>query len=123
MTDDRLSELAHRNLLGVFGERDPQARARAIAETYTEDVTFADPEEVVTGRDAIGRKAQGLLDGAPGFVFRPAGPVRVVQDLVTLAWHFGPEGQPPVATGVDISLVVDGRIARLWTLLDAPAGE
>ncbi|MCY1138248.1 nuclear transport factor 2 family protein [Actinoplanes sp. Pm04-4] len=116
-----LTELAHRNLLGVFGERDPQKRAAVIAEIYAEQVTFSDPDEVVVGRDALGEKAQRLLDQAPGFAFSPAGPVRTSGNLTMLAWHLGPEGQPPVASGLDVSIVEDGRIAHLYTLLDPPA--
>jgi len=121
MDQERMSELAHRNLLGVFGERDPQARAAAIDEIYAEQVTFADPEEVVAGREALNRKAQRLLDEAPGFGFTPAGPVRVANNLAMLAWQFGPEGAPPVVSGVDVSIIEDGRIVALYTLLDPPA--
>jgi ABC-type hemin transport system substrate-binding protein len=115
--------LAHRNLLEVFGERDAGTRAKVIREIYAEDVEFADPDGVVVGWDSLDRKAQGLLDEAPGFVFTPAGAVRVVQDLTLLAWHFGPEGAPPVASGTDISIVENGRIRRLYTMLDTPAPE
>ncbi|MEU8821639.1 nuclear transport factor 2 family protein [Actinoplanes sp. NPDC048796] len=118
MADQRI-ELAFRNLLEVFGERDPEKRATAIREIYAEDVTFADPDEVVVGWDALDRKAQGLLDKAPGFVFAAVGEVRVVQDLTMLAWQFGPEGAAPAVSGVDICLVADGRITSLYTMLDA----
>ncbi|XVV15476.1 nuclear transport factor 2 family protein [Actinoplanes sp. CA-131856] len=111
-------ELAYRNLLEVFGQRDPEKRAKAIRETYAEDVTFADPDGVVTGWDNLDRKAQDLLDKAPGFVFAPVGEVRVVQDLTMLAWQFGPEGAAPVVSGVDICIVADGRIRKLYTSLD-----
>ena len=118
---ERLSELAHRNLLGVFAERDPQKRAAVIAEIYAEHVTFSDPDEVVVGRDALGAKAQRLLDQAPDFVFSAAGPVRTSGNLAMLAWHLGPEGQPPVAAGLDISIVENDRITHLYTMLDPPA--
>ena len=121
MEENRMIDIAHRNLLGVFGERDPQVRATVIEEIYTEGVRFADPDGVVTGREALGKKAQHLLDEAAGFVFTTAGPARVTQNLVLLPWHFGPAGQPPVASGVDVSIVEDGRIAQLYTLLDPPA--
>lgn len=121
MTDHHI-ELAHRNLLGVFAERDPEKRLKTIQETYAEDVTFADPDEVVVGWDNLNRKAQGLLDGAPGFVFTPVGEVQVVQNLTMLSWRFGPEGAPPVVGGTDISIVEDGRIKHLYTAINpAPA--
>jgi hypothetical protein len=37
-------ELLHSNLHEVFSERDPERRRAAIERTYTEDVTFIDPE-------------------------------------------------------------------------------
>jgi hypothetical protein len=112
-----IAELMRVNLLEVFNERDAGRRRAAIARTYAPDVTFSDPVETVTGHAAIDAKAQGLLDGAPGFVFTPAGSVQVSRDLGYLAWNFGPEGLPPAVRGVDIALVEDGRIARLYTLL------
>jgi len=114
-----IAELMRTNLLEVFGERDPARRKAAIARTYRPDVRFTDPEETVTGHDAIDAKAQGLLDGAPGFAFTPDGEVRVVGDLGYQAWAFGPAGGPPVARGVDIALVEHGVIAKLYTVLMA----
>lgn len=112
-----LETLMNSNLLEVFGERDEKRRAEAIARTYAPDVVFSDPEETVVGRDAVNAKAQKLLDGAPGFVFTASGPVRRAQDLGYLEWSFGPEGQPPVVRGIDIGLVENGVLAKLYTLL------
>lgn len=116
---DRLEDLMTANLLRVFNERDGDLRRAAIAATYAEDVVFADPEGAVRGHAALDAKAQALLDGAPGLVFSADGPVRQAQDLGHLAWHFGPVGGAPVASGIDVALVRDGRIVRLWTLLTA----
>lgn len=115
------AELARLNLLGVFGERDPEARAAVARRIYTDDVAFADPDGVVVGVPALTAKAGDLLAGAPGFVFAPVGEVRVVQDVTVLPWTFGPPGAAPVVQGMDICVVEDGRIARMYTLVDAPA--
>jgi hypothetical protein len=112
-----IEDLMKANLLEVFGERDGDRRREAIARTYSPEVTFSDPEEVVVGHDALDAKAQKILDGAPGFVFSPGGPIYVNQDLGYLTWNFGPEGADPVVRGVDIALVRDGLIASVYTLL------
>jgi hypothetical protein len=112
-----LADLMRTNLLEVFNERDGDRRRAAIARTYSPDVRFADPEETVTGHDALDAKAQRLLDEAPGFVFSPAGPLLTNHDLGHLAWAFGPEGGPPVVRGIDVALVEDGLIARVYTML------
>lgn len=114
---DRLETLMRANLLDVFGERDPERRREAIARTYTDDVEFLDPDEVVTGTDPLHEKAGRLLDGAPGFVFAPAGPVYENHGMGFLAWHFGPPGQPPVVSGFDVCFIRDDRIAKVYTVL------
>jgi hypothetical protein len=112
-----IADLMNTNLLKVFGERDPDKRRAAIERTYTEAVVFSDPDEVVTGREALDTKAQKILDDAPGFVFSPGGKIYVNHDLGYLAWNFGPEGAAPVVRGVDVALVRDGLIASMYTLL------
>ena len=114
---ETICDLMQANLFDVFNERDPERRIAAIARTYTGDVVFSDPDEIVTGREALNNKAQKRLDKAPGFVFTAAGPIYENHDLGYLAWHFGPQGQPPVVSGMDIALVKEGRIATLYTLL------
>jgi hypothetical protein len=110
-------ELMRANLLEVFNERDDERRAAAIARTYAPGVVFSDPDQTVTGHDELNAKARQILAAAPGFVFSPAGPVQVNHDLGYLPWSLGPEGEPPVVRGVDIALVADGLIARVYTLL------
>ncbi|HEY2225855.1 nuclear transport factor 2 family protein [Actinomycetospora sp.] len=114
---ETIPDLMHANLIEVFGERDRDRRRAAIARTYSEEVVMHDPEGVVTGHTALDVKVQTLLDGAPGFVFRAVAPLRECDDLGMLAWEFGPEGEPPVVTGIDIALVSGGRITSLHTIL------
>ena len=119
-TDDaRIRELMLMNLFAVFNERDPERRLNAIAANYTEDVIWTDPERTVFGREALNERAQELLHNLPDFVFRAAGPVHVLRDLGHLAFIHGPLEQPPAITGYDVALIRDGRIAVLYTLVNA----
>ena len=118
-TTETIRDLMHANLFDVFNERDPERRIAAIARTYTDDIVFSDPDGTATGHEALNNKAQKLLDKSPGFVFTAGGPVYENRDLGYLAWHFGPTGQPPVVSGMDIAIVREGRIATLYTLLTA----
>ena|SRR5215472_4081849 len=109
-------ELLHSNLHKVFSERDPERRRAAIERTYTEDVTFIDPEGEFVGRQALSDQAQKLLDGMPaGFVFEEDGPRYVGTDTAALAWRLGPPGNL-VARGIDILTIRDGRVSVLRTL-------
>ena len=92
-------ELLQSNLYEVFSGRDPQRRWTAIARTYTEDVTFTDPEAAFVGRQALNDQAQKLLDGVTAdFVFEEDWPRYVGTDIAVLAWRFGPPGHRSGAT-------------------------
>ena len=115
------TELLHSNLHEVFSERNPERRWAAIGRTYTEDVTFTDPDGDFVGWQALSDRAQELLDGAsPGDVFEEDGPAYVGTDATALAWRFGPPGKP-VARGVDILTIRDGRVTAVRTLTAPPA--
>ena len=113
------NELLHSNLHEVFAERDPGRRWAAIERTYTEDVRFIDPEGELEGWHALSDRTQKLLDGFPAdFVLEEDGPKYVGTDTAALAWRHGPSGHP-VARGIDILTIRDGRVSVLRTLLAA----
>jgi SnoaL-like domain len=115
----RIRELMLDNLFAVFNVRDPKRRSEAIARNYTEDVTWTDPDGTTQGHQAMNEQAQKLLDRMPDLVFSAAGAVHVSGDLGLLAFNLGVPEQPPAVSGIDVALVRDGRIARLYTLLTA----
>src|SRR2546426_9569904 len=116
-----LRSLMDKNLLEVFGQRVFFFNDTATTEIYTADCTFCEAEERIVGRDALNAKIERLLQEAPGFVFRATGPAQVNHDLGRLQWHFGPTGDPPVVTGMDVAVFEHGRIRALYTFLDKPA--
>jgi hypothetical protein len=116
------TELLQSNLHEVFSERDPARRWAAIGRTYTEDVTFTDPDGDFVGWQALSDQAQKLLDGLlAGYVFEEDSPAYVGTDAAALAWRFGPPGNP-VARGVDFLTIHDGRVSAVRTLI-APQSD
>jgi ketosteroid isomerase-like protein len=106
-------------IIDVFNERDSAKRAAGIAELFTEDVVFADPEGEVRGREALAAKVSALLDAQPPtFVFGEVHAPQTAGDLGIHRWNLGPAGGDPVASGVDIIMADGDRISRLWTVLD-----
>jgi SnoaL-like domain len=115
----RIRELMLANLFAVFNVRDPERRLQVIARNYTEEVIWTDPDGTTQGHEEMNEQAQKLLHRMPDFVFSAAGPVHVSRDLGLLAFNLGVPEQPSAVTGIDVTLVRDGRIARLYTLLTA----
>jgi hypothetical protein len=112
------AELLERMLQDVFNEPDAERRSAVIVELFTEDIVFTDPEMTVSGRTELAAAITGLLAQGPGFVFSPAGDFRGVGDLGIRPWRLGPPGADAVLGGTDVVEVVDGRISKLWTMLD-----
>jgi len=115
--------LLRANLERVFNERDGDARAAALAELFVDEPVMYEPDAIVEGRAAISAIAGALLDRfGPDFVFTPDGHAVGHHGLGTLHWHAGPKDGPVAVTGADVAQITDGRIARLWVLLNPPAG-
>lgn len=113
-----INELLNR-IIDVFNERDAAKRSAGIAELFTEDVIFADPEGEVRGRAALEAKVDALLENQPeNFVFGEIHAPQTAGDLGIHHWNLGPAGGDPVASGVDIIMAEGNRVSRLWTVLD-----
>lgn len=119
---DLIADLLIRNLLGVFGEPDPVRRRAAIAAVFHEDAIFVDHHGTATGHAALDRRVAELHERMPGWAFQPASAPQTLEGAGRLAWRFGPRGEAPRVTGLDVIQVRDGRIAALYAFLDAPAG-
>lgn len=114
--------LLRANLERVFNERDPQRRERAVEEIFVSAPVMFEPDNVVTGRAAIAAVAGALLERfGPTFRFVPTGPAAGHHGLGVLRWQAGPANGPVAVTGADVAEIVDGKIARLWVLLNAPS--
>jgi hypothetical protein len=114
MTD--LNAILHRNLLGVFNERDAETRLPVLRELYGPESRFSDHDGVAVGPDAIDAKIRTLHARTPGFEFVP-GQFYEVQDLGILEWSAGPAGAEPVVRGTDVVIFRDGYISELFVYL------
>jgi hypothetical protein len=113
--------LLRRNLEHVFNERDAARRADAVAMLFVEEPVMYEPTTVVRGREAISNVAGTLLEQfGPTFRFAPMADAVGHHGLGSLRWQAGPDGGPIAVTGTDVAEIVDGKISRLWVLLDPP---
>jgi hypothetical protein len=113
--------LLRSNLERVFNERDADQRAMAVAELFASDPILYEPDRIVEGRDAISAVAGKLLEQfGPDFAFVPDAVAVGHHGMATLRWHAGPRQGPIAVTGTDLAEIQNGRIARLWVLLNPP---
>jgi len=111
--------LLRANLERVFNERDAGKRVAAIDELFVDEPVMYEPTGIVRGRAAIADVAGKLLEQfGPTFRFTPVDTAVGHHGLGSLQWQAGPNGGAIVVTGADVAEVVNGRIARLWVLLN-----
>ena len=113
--------LLRSNLERVFSERDASKRAAAVAELFVAEPVMYEPDNVVTGRAAISDVAGKLLEQfGPTFSFAASAPAAGHHGMGTLRWQAGPKDGPVAVTGTDVAEIENGKISRLWVLLDPP---
>lgn len=97
--------------LTAWNETDAEARAKAVAASWTENARFADPLADLTGHDQISAFIGQVHQRFPGLPLRRGEILDGHHDTVRYTWTLGPEGGEPVVRGYDV-LVLDGdRIA------------
>ena len=89
---------------------------------FVADPVMYEPAGVVSGRAAISQVAGKLLEQfGPNFRFVPDSVAVGHHGFGVLHWHAGPQEGPVTVTDSDVAEIVEGRIMRLWVMLDPPA--
>jgi hypothetical protein len=112
-----IDDLLRKNLK-AFGERDAGKRRNAISTIWESDGIFIDPDGLHVGPEAIDNAVQHLLLKFANFVFSELGVPDSHNGIGRLAWGFGPAGEKPAVTGLDVIVSNAGKIEALYTFLD-----
>jgi hypothetical protein len=112
--------LLRANAKRVFSEPGVERRLTALKELWAEDGVLVENEHVATGWDAVSGSVGALLKMLPpGTTFEAEGPAAGHHGLGRLRWRaVDSSGKPLGVTGTDIAFVEDGRIAKLYVILD-----
>jgi hypothetical protein len=118
--NDNTAILMEDNLNQVWNEKDPSLRIEAIRRIYSATADLYHVGDQVTGLDAINNSVSATQKMLPSnFVFTKLKEVIINNNLGRLIWGAGPEGQAPVATGMDIAHFENGKIKALYVFLDS----
>ena len=106
--------------LAAFNETDPARRRALIDRTWTDDATYLDPLMSGEGADGIDAMIAGVQQQYAGYRFELAQGPDAHNDRVRFTWHLhGPDGNGPVAVGVDFgTLAEDGRLRSITGFLE-----
>jgi hypothetical protein len=113
------AQMMEDNMEQVWNERNAVTRLKAIEKIYSTAANLYHVGDQVTGLDAINNSVTSTLKNLPpDFVFTKLKPVIINNSIGRLIWGAGPEGQPPVATEMDIAHFEHGKIKSLYVFLD-----
>lgn len=108
------------SLLDIWNERDNSRRLMAIERIYAPNSSFFEQEEEIKGHNGLNDFINKLHSQFPdNFKFNVIA-AHVNHNVGRLSWQFGPEGQAPAVTGMDIALFENGYINALYVFIDAP---
>jgi hypothetical protein len=101
-------------------ESNVQQRLTALKELWAEKGVLLENEHVATGWDAVSSSVGALLKMLPpGTTFEAEGPAAGHHGLGRLRWRaVDSSGKPLGVTGTDLAVVEDGRIKKLYVILD-----
>jgi hypothetical protein len=108
----------------TWNETDPQRRREVIARTWTDDGLYVDPLFAAEGRDGIDAMLQGVQTQFPGMRLTRTSEIDAHHDRVRFSWELGTREGPALAGGIDVGVVVDGRLQSITGFLDfAPVAQ
>lgn len=104
--------------ISLWNTTDSDGRRRQLADGWSTDARYADPQMAGRGHAEIEALIAGVHAAYPGFVFTLYGTPDGHGPHVRFSWSLGPEGAEPLARGTDhVELEGDG-IARVTGFLD-----
>lgn len=115
------AKLLEDSLLVIWNDRDADRRLEAMKRIYSPDIRFFESNtgEALAGHQAINGLISTLQAEWPAeFRFALSKPSRVNHTIQVISWQLGPEGAPPVATGMDVAVIEQGLIRSLYLFLD-----
>jgi hypothetical protein len=121
MTND-LNTLVNR-YIEAWNETDGARRRELVPAVWTDDGTYLDPLMSGSGHDSIATMIGLAQKKFPGHRFDLSFGPDAHNDVVRFAWTlYGPDGDVPVAAGVDFGTVADdGRLRSVTGFLESPA--
>jgi hypothetical protein len=115
------AKLLEDSLLVIWNDRQAESRLAAMKAVYTDDIVFYESNDgpAIVGHQAINDLIAKLQEQWPlEFSFELTRPPQVNHEVQHIAWTLGIPGQPPVATGMDIAVIENGKIRSLHLFLD-----
>ncbi len=109
----------------MWNETDPQRRREIIGATWVADGNYVDPLFTANSYETLEAMVVAVHERFPGFRFTLTEAIGTHHDRERWGWALGdPNGEPPVAVGVDFAiLAADGRLREVVGFFAQPVSN
>ncbi|MRX69796.1 Catechol 2,3-dioxygenase [Flavobacterium resistens] len=105
------------NHLKIWNEKDEVKRKASLNEVYASNVEMVDHHFIAEGTEDISKFIVELQSKNPDFRFT-AKSVETNHNVVRLYWQFGSKVKPAVVSGMDLFVIENGKIQKLYVFVD-----
>ncbi|AWK07039.1 glyoxalase [Flavobacterium crocinum] len=105
------------NHLKIWNEKDETKRTSLLNQFYASDVEMVDRHFIARGQKEISKFIVELQQKNPDFRFS-AKSLETNHNIVRLYWQFGSKAKPAVVSGMDLFVIENGKVQKLYVFVD-----
>lgn len=105
------------NHLKIWNEKDEVKRKTSLKQVYASDVEMVDRHFIAQGIDDISKFIVELQTKNPEFKFTTKS-VETNHNIVRLYWQFGSKEKTAVVSGMDLFVIENGKVQKLYVFVD-----
>ncbi|MEN2401760.1 VOC family protein [Flavobacterium sp. MC2016-06] len=103
--------------LQIWNEKDTVKRLALLNKTYDSDIEMVDRHFIATGYEEISKFILELQQKNPDFKFTVK-TVETHHNIARLYWQFGSKTKPATVTGMDLFVIENGKVSKLYVFVD-----
>jgi hypothetical protein len=107
--------------IAMWNEKDAPSRTALIADIWSDGASYVDPMLSGEGRDGIDAMVGQVQAKYPDHTFRRTSVVDAHNDHIRFNWSLATADEPPMVSGVDFGVVVDGRLQSITGFFEPAA--
>jgi len=115
--DSKKNTLIVENHLKIWNERDEAKRKVLLNRVYAADVEMVDRHFIAEGFEDISKFIVELQTKNPDFRFS-AKSIETNHNIVRLYWQFGSKAKPSVVSGMDLFVIENNKVQKLYVFVD-----
>lgn len=104
--------------LEVWNEKDETKRLSLLNQIYAANIEMVDRNFIAVGNNEINSFIIGLQQKNPDFKFT-AKSVETNHNVARLYWQFGSKAKPDTVTGMDLFVIENGKVQKLYVFVEA----